>query len=315
MSDAAAINGFTLTHAAIHATQGISPIERLVLATVSSFANILGTCWPSNQTLADKTGLHERTVRRQLETLQEKGFIERISRGVGRAMLTRILITPQAQTSDIAPPTPDIAPPYEPIRNLQIPITAAPASPLPETASAAIVVSEIPEQPDTTMLALEVTPGADTFTPLLDAPVPTAHEPAAPEPVSAQVIDENPLAGVPETLLQDLGEVRRAKKKPAKPTKTEATLWWAEAQKAGWTMEQVILTMVLRGWSRFDASWVQHVPQQATVQGRDAVFVPEVTQPASPGAIARFKEAWARQKAQMLADAARRREEQMAVRR
>ena len=101
MSDAAAINGFTLTHAAIHATQGISPIERLVLATVSSFANILGTCWPSNQTLADKTGLHERTVRRQLETLQEKGFIERISRGVGRAMLTRILITPQAHCAPL----------------------------------------------------------------------------------------------------------------------------------------------------------------------------------------------------------------------
>ena len=318
MSDAAAINGFTLTHAAIHATQGISPIERLVLATVSSFANILGTCWPSNQTLADKTGLHERTVRRQLETLQEKGFIERISRGVGRAMLTRILITPQAQTSDIVPPTPDIVPPYEPIKNLQIPITAAPALPLPETASAAIVVSEIPEQPeqpDTTMLALEFTPGADTFTPLLDEPVPTANELAAPEPVSAPSIDENPLAGVPETLLQDLGEVRRAKKKPAKPTKTEANLWWAEAQKAGWTMEQVILTMVLRGWSRFDASWVQHVPQQAVVQGREAVFKPEPVQPASPGAIARFKEAWARQKAQMLADAARRREEQMAVRR
>lgn len=339
MSFAATINGFTLTHAAIHAT-GISHTEKIVLATLSSFANILSTCWPSNQTLAEKTGLHERTVRRQLESLQEKGFIERTSRGIGRAMLTRILITPQAQTSDIVPPTPDIAPPYEPIRNLQIPITAAPASPPPETASAAIVVSEkIPELPiipDVEMYfgPLEPLQAEDATYPLaevaqavVEPSMASITEPMAQESVTepAKLADApvdthaqiavDVLADVPATLLADLGEVRKAKKKPAKPTKTEANLWWAEAQKAGWTMEQVILTMVLRGWSRFEASWVQHVPQQATVQGRDAVFVPEVTQPASPGAIARFKEAWARQKAQMLADAARRREEQMAVRR
>lgn len=134
------VNGYTLTHAAIHATQGISPIERLVLATLSSFANFIGTCWPSNQTLADRTGLHERTVRRQLESLQAKGLIERHSRGQGRAMLTRILITPKGKTSDIVPTTSDIVPPITYLLNLNT-NTAATAAPV-------VVQEQIPEQPE-----------------------------------------------------------------------------------------------------------------------------------------------------------------------
>ena len=167
--------------------------------------------------------------------------------------------------------------------------------PLPDVAQAVVAPVEA-EVHDT--MAKETTPAADTL--------------AIDPPVEAPV---DPLAEVPAHLLAELAEVRKVKKRTPKPTRTEANLWWAEAQKAGWTMEQVILTMVLRGWSRFEASWVQHVPPQAVVQGPQAVFKPEVVQPASPIAIARFKAEWARQKAQMLADSARRREEQMARRR
>ena len=151
--------------------------------------------------------------------------------------------------------------------------------------------------------------------PMAEKQVAEMETPAVDLPDTQMQVSVDVLANVPATLLADLGEVRKAKKKPAKPTKTEATLWWTEAQKAGWTMEQVVLTMVLRGWSRFDASWVQNVPPQTHQNAPQAVFKPEVVQPASPGAIARFKEAWARQKAQMLADSAKRREQQMAVRR
>lgn len=310
MSFAATFNAFQIS--------GISKAEQHVLTAICTFANKNGICWPTTETIAARCLSSVRTVQKHINALVSKGLIERIHRK-GRPTTTKVLV-PQALT-----PTPATSAPLPPQLLRGEPViesvntkTAAAVTPSPETATAAIVVSErIPEQPEPRQapVIVEFAPGADTFTPLLDEPVPTAHELAAVEPVSAPSIDANPLAGVPETLLQDLGEVRKAKKKPAKPTKTEANLWWAEAQKAGWTMEQVILTMVLRGWSRFDASWVHHVPQQATVQGRDAVFVPEATQPASPSAIARFKEAWARQKAQMLADAARRREEQMAVRR
>ncbi|MEN9377514.1 MAG: Helix-turn-helix domain [Pseudomonadota bacterium] len=323
-----AINGFTLTHASLNAAQGISPIERLVLATLSSFANFLSECWPSNQTLADKTGLNERTVRRQIESLQKKGLIERKSRGQGRAMLTRILINPNAKTPDIVPPTPDIVPPYEPNKNLNQ-ITAAAVAPLPETATAAIVVSEqIPELPIIPNVEVSFGP-LEPLQRVVDTnPLPeVAQAPVEPsmalmtEPMAQETVTEpakvtidppveapaDPLAEVPATLLADLGEVRKAKKKPAKVTRTEAQILAQEAAKAGLSVKDVILLMVLRGWSRFEASWIPHVPPQAVVQGPQSVFVPEVVKPASPGAIARFKEVWAKQRAEMVANAAQRR--------
>ena len=304
----------------------VTPGQKLVLAAIASFERA-GKAWPSIATIAKRCSMGARTVQRHIASLISLGYIERIYR-TGRSAITRVFIG-ETHAKLAPPPTPNWHP-ESVIPESVNEITAAPASPPPETASAAIVVSEkIPELPiipDVEMYfgpleplqAVHATyPLAEVTQVVIEPSTALMPESKANEAVN-EVVDTlaiDVLADVPKTLLQDLGEVRKAKKKPAKPTKTEANLWWAEAQKAGWTMEQVILTMVLRGWSRFDASWVQHVPQQATVQGRDAVFVPEVTQPASPGAIARFKEAWARQKAQMLADSARRREEQMARRR
>lgn len=288
--------------------------QKLVLAAIASFERA-GKCWPSIATIAERCSMGARTVQRHIAALISLGYIQRIYRQ-GRSAITRVFIG-ETHAKLAPPPTPNWHP-ESVIPESVNEITAAPIAQSPETATAAIVVSEIhkqPEQPDTAMLALEVTPGTDTFTPLLDAPAPTANELAATETVSAQVIDENPLAEVPATLLADLGEVRKAKKKPAKPTKTEAALWWAEAQKAGWTMEQVILTMVLRGWSRFEASWVQHVPPQTVVQGPQAVFKPEPVPVANPSVVAACRAKLAELRAQIVGDSARRREEQMARRR
>ena len=77
-------------------------------------------------------------------------------------------------------------------------------------------------------------------------------------------------------------------------------------------MEQVILTMVLRGWSRFDASWVE---QHAPVQARQDVWKPEPVQPANPSVVAACRAKLAALREQIVADSARRREEQMARRR
>lgn len=212
--------------------------------------------------------------------------------------MLRVMV-PTPATS--APPPPQLLHPEPAIEPVNTTTAAPPASPLPDTASAAIVVFEIPqaEQPKT---AIE--PSQDV-----------GGTVASPDPVQAVVeATIDPLAGVPETLMKDWAEVRKHKKKTPKPVKTEAQILAQEAAKAGLSVADVILLCVLRGWSRFEASWVQHVPPQGQpgTPGRDSVFVPEVVQPASASAIARFKEAWARQRAQMLADSARRREEQMA---
>ena len=316
MSFAATFNAFQIS--------GISKAEQHVLTAICTFADKNGVCWPTTETIAARCLSSVRTVQTHINGLVKAGYLQRIYRK-GRSAMTKVLIPTPATSAPLPPQILHPEPAIEPINT----IPAAAASPLTETASAAIVVFEkFPELPIIPDVEIDFGPleplqAEDATCPLAEVtqvviepstalmPESRANE-AVNEVVDTLAIDV--LADVPETLLQDLGEVRKAKKKPAKPTRTEAALWWDEAQKAGWTMEQVILTMVLRGWSRFEASWVQHVPQQATVQGRDAVFVPEVIQPASPGAIARFKEAWARQKAQMMADAARRREEQMARR-
>ena len=341
-----AINGFTLTHQALHATQetGISPIERLVLGTLAGFCNFLSECWPSNSTLADRTGLHERTVRRQLESLQAKGLIERHSRGQGRAMLTRLLITPQGRTTDTPPTTTGTPPPHEPTRNLK-PNTAHEPPQQQATAPAAmplLFVSQIQEQPipalpdlehppitsistnEAIYKPVEATETSQSTNPPTDTPTPavehqatnTEHQAEAPA-TQGQASEADQavaaLASLPETLLADMALIRVSKKRPAKITKTEAVMWWQEAQKAGWDMQTVITTMICHGWARFQASWVQNLPAhvQPGTPGRDQVFVPEVFQPASASAITRFKESWAKQRAQILADSARRREEQM----
>ncbi len=114
---------------------------------------------------------------------------------------------------------------------------------------------------------------------------------AAPEvPAMPEAPATNPLADVPADLLADFGTVRKAKKKSATITKTEAVVFAAEAQKAGLTVAQAVTTCILRGWSRFEASWI---PQQAPTTPPQRYFVPEVAVPASPDVIAAGKAALA----------------------
>ena len=312
-----AINGFTLTHQALHATQetGISPIERLVLGTLAGFCNFLSECWPSNSTLADRTGLHERTVRRQLESLQAKGLIERHSRGQGRAMLTRLLITPQGRTTDTPPTTTDTVPPYEPTRNLlQTPNTAHEPPQQQATAPAAmplLFVSELPEQPEQPTPALpdlEHPPITSIcHTEATETPYSASNEadPAYPttEPV-APVVEADPVekawAEVDPQVLLDLMEIRKFKKKAPKPTKTEVKHWYSIALESGFTLAQIVYVMVLRGWGSgiADASWLQNVPRpQMTATGTPAtpaapaLWTPDPNHiPASPSTVAKMKE-------------------------
>ena len=324
----------------------------------------MAECWPSNQTIADRTGLHERTVSKAIGKLQEAGLIERHSRGYGRAMLTRLLL-PTHPGPEATYPGPEAT--NEPAtRNLlQIPRAANATTPAPAPAHIAVSPPffeiEQPKQPIPEIESLpdysaqlqvfansQYAPTEATETPYsasieADPDYPTQTQtPAVVEAVSQdqaevpatqyQAIDTaNPLAptiqghaseadqavaalaSLPETLLADMAMIRVSKKRPAKITRTEAVMWWTEAQKCGWDMQTVITTMICHGWARFQASWVQNLPAhvQPGTPGRDAVFVPEAVQPAQPSTIARFKEVWARQRAEMLADSARRREEQM----
>ena len=75
------------------------------------------------------------------------------------------------------------------------------------------------------------------------------------------------------------GIVRKAKKKAPTITSTEATVFAEQAGRAGMTVAQAVRECVLRGWSRFEASWL---PPQAASMAPPAVYVPEVAQPVTP---------------------------------
>ena len=223
------------------------------LAVFATFADAGGLCWPSNETVALKSNKDERTVRRHVEELEEIGVIKRTYRK-GKSAITRIILSALQgyPTPDILPTPPRTSCPPESAIESVNEITAQPPAPeLAESpAIAAIVVSE---SADT-----EARPAVD-------------------------LVEDDPLAEVPAALLADFGIVRKAKKKAATVTKTEAVVFAAEAKKAGLTVAQAITTCVLRGWSRFEAAWL---PQQAPAIAPGRVYVPEVAPPASPDVIA-----------------------------
>lgn len=298
--------------------------QKAVLTAIATFERN-GKAWPSVATLAKRASMGVRTVQRHLAALINLGYITRTYRA-GKAAVTRLFIgqTPAKLAGEGMPnwhPEPGI-----PESVNQIPAVHEPATPEHQhqhttvTATADIVVFTENEQPitpqaltkempdvfatDSMVTVSEVTgchPQAGMPVKASTAPLEPPQEVPATDTladVPAQAVEADPLAEVPATLLADLGEVRKNKKRPAKPTKTEAALWWAEAQKAGWTMQQVITTMILHGWARFQADWVQHVPPQ-TAPGTPAapkVWQPEPHTPASASTLAQMKERIAQMK-------------------
>ncbi len=289
--------------------------QKAVLTTLATFERN-GKAWPSVATIAKRASMGIRTVQRHLAALVNLGYIERIYRA-GRAAVTRLFI---GQTpAKLAPPPLPNWHPESGIPESVNEITAAPAS--PAAVSPPSLFSEIPEQPKTAIEPSQDAGGTIALPEPVQAVV--GHSDAlTAETMASEVVDLqvdtlaiDPLAEVPQSLMQDWAEVRKHKKKTPKPVKAEVNALVLEAQKAGLSVKDVILLMVLRGWSRFEASWLQHVPAQAVVQGQEAVFKPEPLPVATPSVVAAAKARLAELRAQIVGDSARKREEQVAVRR
>ena len=266
MSFAQTFNSFQ----AINLTAG----QKLVLAGISTFTDSTGKGWPSVATIAARCSMAVRTVQRHIAALVSLGYLDRIYR-TGRAAVTRVKLgvtTP----AKLAPTPPPNWHPESAIESVNQ-ITAQPAAPVvaENPASAAVVVFE--------SMATEVTdpvPVVDLVAVDVVPDLPAVDVPAvATETLS--VVD-NPMASVPAALLDDFGIVRRAKKKAAVVTRTEAIVFASEAAKAGMTVAQAVETCIMRGWSRFNATWV---PQQSPAMAPQSFYVPEVAPPASLGVI------------------------------
>ena len=57
----------------------LPPGEKLYLLALCDFANDDGICWPSQRTLAERTGNGERWVRKMQARLERRGLVQRVS--------------------------------------------------------------------------------------------------------------------------------------------------------------------------------------------------------------------------------------------
>lgn len=76
------------------ARQDLTPADKLIYAIICNYRGKNETAWPSQTTLASKSGMAERTVRRCLQHLQNVGLVEVIKgRGVSNHYTTPANIT------------------------------------------------------------------------------------------------------------------------------------------------------------------------------------------------------------------------------
>ena len=65
-------------------TKTISPVSKLVLMALCSYAKDCGCCYPSTRVISQLTGIAQRTVQSHLKRLVDEGYVVRTKRGKGR---------------------------------------------------------------------------------------------------------------------------------------------------------------------------------------------------------------------------------------
>ena len=329
---------YTLTDAAFNQFN-VNGAQQRILTGLCTFASNMGHCFPSVAAIAEKCKISIRTVERHLPELERKGIIERQNR-LGRSSITRIhLVTPAkmaVQTRQNVGTESVIESEYQITAQPAAPVVAespasaaivvlkamdtealdtAPLADLPVIdmelvahepvvdVPAAVITVDLVADTATAMPEIVTVPAIAPVVELLPA-LPAAHVPDAVAQVQALPnAPVDPLADVPASLLEDFGEVRRAKKKAPKVTLLESQMLAREAAKARLTIEDVIKLCILRGWARFEAVFAtpyvmaqfraSMMPDQAPVSAPQRFYQPEAAPPASSGAISAAKAAMA----------------------
>lgn len=98
------------------------------------------------------------------------------------------------------------------------------------------------------------------------------------KPIKEKATDVEAPVGVSPIVWFEFVALRKAKK--ARVTQTVLDGLQKEADKAGWTLEQVLKEIILRNWQSFKADWVQ--PRQSPVPVFNKFDVANVTTPPPP---------------------------------
>ena len=84
----------------------LHPSDKLVLLALGAHTDTNGRCWPSVATLAELSGLRDRSVQRSVVRLTAAGYVE-LERRAGRATIYRVVYdSPIATPDKLSPPTP-----------------------------------------------------------------------------------------------------------------------------------------------------------------------------------------------------------------
>ena len=302
--------------------QRLTAGQTLVLAGISTFASDTGKCWPSIATIAARCKITGRSVQRHISKLVKLGYLTRIYRKGRSAItkISTELLEHYAQTGnaayspraasnivgDTATKATGTGEAARSMANTDAPTIASPQAEQSRRDTASLgeviqgwratdrvlthdILSPLPTtacHPESAIESANETTAQPSSPELAESPATAAvvvSESADTEALPAvDLVEDDPLAEVPAALLADFGIVRKAKKKAATVTKTEAVVFAAEAKKAGLTPAQAVEACIHRGWSRFEAAWLPQAPAMPVQR----VYVPEVAPPASPDVIA-----------------------------
>jgi len=211
--------------------QDVSPAKKLVLLALADRADENHVCYPSNQRICSDTGLHRETVFKAIDELEADGFLT-VTRVLGRSnRFTLNGVDGRERTS-----------------RKNHTSTEKPTSTKNQTPTSTEKPTGVYEKPDTHQYGFSDT--NLTIEPNNNLKVEPNNKAQKKKPHEF-FVDVNP------QVVADYLEVRKAKKAPA-VSQTVFDGLVRESQKAGYTMEQALITCCERNWVGFKADWVMN---------------------------------------------------------
>jgi hypothetical protein len=206
----------------------LPPTQKLVLICLSEFADDNGRCYPSVDTIAERTGLNSRSVRRAISEIEKAGIL---TRSFCTGKRTDYIINP---CHSVTPGT------VSPLTESTLPLSLCP-----------IPLTESTLTPDRGVNITTINHQEPSLTTI------TNNAPAKAVSVLPKKQSFDLMAAVPDLCHQvalDFMAVRKSKRSPM--TATALALITKEADKAGITTAQAIAIAAGRGWQSFKAEWI-----------------------------------------------------------
>lgn len=219
----------------------MAPTPKAVLISLADNANDQGECWPSIPKICERTCFSERTVHAAIKWLEDAGLVV-ADRSNGRH--TRYVVKPEA---------------YQPPQQLHHRSSCTPAA-------AAVQPPQLPQKPP----QLPQSPPQELRSNRKE-PSRTVRSNRQGNVAAAGEL----MPGIPNNLLADFLEVRKAKKLPL--TETAVAGLRREAEKAGLSLESAVRLCCERGWASLRADWLARDGAQAKPQQQDPNRLPRLT--------------------------------------